>query len=277
MGQRRMRAVVVGTALVVLAGCGSRAAENAGTAEEVPGAPTARGTATAPAATALSWTRAAPIRVVGVRTADGGRSLEVVAEVPDGAGACVRDLRGALESVANGTLYVQVTYETPALDRDSGCTGTRRVETTVKLGEPLGTRTVMVNNLNVYTPAGATPPALRPCDENGCDPTPPRCTSSSYQQAVNDTDIPRHTSWEYRGCDDTWLVLDLSTRMGPVCGEADAGCSSSSVSQRWFYRAETEGWRPVAMNGGAGCAGIHKVLPELPDRLCASLPRLDRG
>ncbi|MFE5712345.1 hypothetical protein ACFQ7J_16195 [Streptomyces sp. NPDC056501] len=72
-------------------------------------------------------------------------------------------------------------------------------------------------------------------------------------------------------------MLDLSTRMGPVCGDTGDGCSSSGLSQRWFYRAETSGWRPVATNGDAGCVGIHEVLPELPVRLCASLPRLDRG
>ncbi|WP_246886180.1 hypothetical protein [Streptomyces sp. GESEQ-4] len=259
-----LRVAVLGAALMVLVGCGSK---TAGTDEET----------TTGAATASAWTLAAPIRIDGVRAADGGRSLVVGAEVPDGARDCVRSLRGELETVEHGTVYVRVTFETRSLDQDSGCTGTQRVKATVKLGEPLGTRRVMVNSMDVYTPVGATPPALRQCGENGCDPTPPRCTSSSYGQAVNDTDIPKHTSWEERGCDETWLVLDLSTRMGPACGDAGDGCSSSGVSQRWFYRAESSGWRPVATNGDAGCAGIHKVLPELPERLCASLPRLDRG
>ncbi|WP_282695925.1 hypothetical protein [Streptomyces sp. CC208A] len=263
MRRQSIRRVVSGAVLAVLVGCGS---QTAGTAEE-----------TADAATAAAWTLAAPIRVDGVRTADGGRSLVVGAEVPDGAPDCVRGLRGELETVEHGTVYVRVTYETRSLDRESGCTGTRRVEATVKLGEPLGSRRVMVNSFNVYTPAGATPPALRKCGENGCDPTPPRCASSSYRQAVDDTDVPEHTSWEERGCDDTWLVLDLSTRMGPVCGDTGDGCVSSGVSQRWFYRAEASGWQPVAMNGDAGCAGIHDILPKLPARLCTSLPRLDRG
>ncbi|MFE6225366.1 hypothetical protein [Streptomyces sp. NPDC057854] len=253
---------MLSAALAVLAGCGSKTASTE--------------TETTEAATAATWTLAAPIRVDGVRTADGGRSLVVDAEVPDGTRACVRDVRGELDTIAHGTVYVSVTYETPALDQRSGCTGTRRVKATVKLGEPLGSRKVMVNSMDVYTPAGAAPPALRRCGENGCDPTPPRCTPASYQQAVNDTDIPRHTSWEERGCDDTWLVLDLSTRMGPVCGDPGDGCSSAGLSQRWFYRAKPSGWLPVAMNGDAGCAGIHKTLPELPDRLCASLPPLDR-
>lgn len=265
VGWRGTGAVVLGAAVLgALAGCGS---ETAGTGEE-----------TAGAATADAWTRAAPIRIEGVRTIDGGRSLVVDAEVADGTRDCVRSLRGELDTVEHGTVYVMVTYETRSLDRDSGCTGTQRVRATVKLGEPLGSRRVMVNSMDVYTPVGATqPPALRQCGENGCDPTPPRCTSSSYRQAVNGTDIPRQTSWEERGCDDTWLVLDLSTRMGAVCGDAGAECSSSSVSQRWFYRAEASGWRPVATNGDAGCVGIHKVLPHLPERLCAALPRLERG
>ncbi|WP_037645870.1 hypothetical protein [Streptomyces exfoliatus] len=261
--QRGIRTVVLGAVLVILAGCGS---QTAGTTPEATGA-----------ATSTAWTLASPSRIAGVRTADGGRSLVVDADVPDGAHDCVRGLRGELETVAHGTVYVMVTFETRSLDRDSGCTGTRRAEAVVKLGEPLRSHRVMVNNLDVYTPTGATPPALRQCGENGCDPTPPRCTPSSYQQAVNDTDVPEHTGSEERGCDDTWLVLDLSTRTGPVCGDTGDGCPNSGVSQRWFYRAETSGWRPVATNGEAGCVGIREVLPELPVRLCASLPRLDRS
>ncbi|MDW8478135.1 hypothetical protein QBA57_00935 [Streptomyces scabiei] len=263
MGQRGIWTAVLGAAMVVLVGCGSQTAET----EE---AATGSGTASV-------WTLSAPIRIDGVRTADGGRSLVVDAEVPDGARDCVRSLRGELDTVEHGTVYVKVTYETRSQDQASGCTDTQRVKATVKLSEPLGSRKVMVNSMDVYTPVGATPPALRLCGENGCDPTPPRCTSSSYQQAVNDTDIPEHTSWEERGCDGTWLVLDLSTRMGAACGDPGDGCSSSGVSQRWFYKAASSGWRPVATSGDAGCAGIHRVQPELPEHLCASLPRLARG
>ncbi|MFB7938071.1 hypothetical protein [Streptomyces sp. NPDC056049] len=268
---------VFGAALVFLVGCGSRTVGTA-TGVEATGA-AAEGGATGGAVAAPAWTLSAPIRIDGVRTTDGGRSLVVGAEVPDGPVDvdCVRDLRGALDTVEHGTVYVSVTYESRSQDREAGCTGTRRVEAKVDLGEPLGSRRVMVNSWNVYTPAGATPPALRPCDENGCDPTPPRCTPSSYRQAVDDTDIPKHTNWDERGCDETWLVLDLSTRMGPACGDAGDGCASGSITQRWFYRAEPSGWQAVAMNGEAGCTGIREVLPELPEHLCASLPRLGRG
>ncbi|GAA3919213.1 hypothetical protein GCM10022244_30430 [Streptomyces gulbargensis] len=261
MGRQGIRMVALGAAAVILGGCGSQRVE---TAEE----------ASAPD---IAWTLAAPIRIDGVRTAEGGRSLVVGAEVPDGPRACVRGLRGELESVERGVVRVMVTYESPSQDREAGCTGTQRVEATVELGEPLSSRRVLVNNWHVYTPVGANPPDLRPCGENGCDPTPPRCTSSSYRQAVNDTDVPQHTTWEERGCDDTWLVLDLTTRMGPVCGGPGDDCSSSGLSQRWFYRADPSGWRPVATNDHAGCAGIHKVLPEWPVRLCEALPPLDRS
>ncbi|MFF6788828.1 hypothetical protein ACFY9C_07115 [Streptomyces filamentosus] len=254
-------AVGLGVVLGVLAGCGS---QKAGSGQGDPEAE-------------AGWVLSSPIRIDGVRTAGGGRALVVGAEVPDGERECVRGLRGTFESAGHGTVRVSVTYESPAADREYGCTGTRRVETTVELDGPLGSRKVLVNNWTAYTPAGAVPPALRPCGENGCDPTPPRCAPSSYQQAVDGTDVPEHTGWEERGCDGTWLVLDLSSRMGPVCGGVDDGCSSGSVSQRWFYRAEPEGWRAVAMNGGAGCAGVRAVLPDLPERLCASLPRLGRG
>ncbi|WP_406054214.1 hypothetical protein OG462_41815 [Streptomyces sp. NBC_01077] len=121
MWQRGIRMVVFGAALVILAGCGSKTVE---TVEEATGAGTA-------------WTLAAPIRNGGVRTTDGGRSLIVDAEVPDGARDCVRNLRGELDTVERGTVHVRVTYETRSLDRASGCTGTQRVEATVKLGEPL--------------------------------------------------------------------------------------------------------------------------------------------
>ncbi|MFC7993198.1 hypothetical protein ACFUV2_28315 [Streptomyces pilosus] len=258
---------MLGATWVLLAGCGSTPAD---TGQEQAGA--------APSATtAPAWTLAAPIRIDGVRTTDGGRSLVVDAEVPDGARDCVRSLRGVLDTVEHGTVYVKVTYETPSLDRASGCTDTQQVTATVQLREPLGSRKVMVNSMDVYTPVGAEhSPVLRQCGENGCDPTPPRCTSSSYRQAVNDTDIPEHTSWEERGCDDTWLVLDLSTRMGPACGDPGDGCPSSSVAQRWFYQAQPSGWQPAATNGDAGCTGVHQILPELPEHLCASLPQLAR-
>lgn len=267
MGRRGTGTAVLGATWVLLAGCGSTPAD---TGQEQAGA--------APSATtAPAWTLAAPIRIDGVRTTDGGRSLVVDAEVPDGARDCVRSLRGVLDTVEHGTVYVKVTYETPSLDRASGCTDTQQVTATVQLREPLGSRKVMVNSMDVYTPVGAEhSPVLRQCGENGCDPTPPRCTSSSYRQAVNDTDIPEHTSWEERGCDDTWLVLDLSTRMGPACGDPGDGCPSSSVAQRWFYQAQPSGWQPVATNGDAGCTGIHQILPELPEHLCASLPQLAR-
>ncbi|MFE4589264.1 hypothetical protein [Streptomyces laurentii] len=48
----------------------------------------------------------------------------------------VRGLRGELETVEHGTVYVKVTYETRSLDQDSGCTGTRRVEATVQTAFP---------------------------------------------------------------------------------------------------------------------------------------------
>ncbi|MBD0711139.1 MULTISPECIES: hypothetical protein [unclassified Streptomyces] len=262
MWQKSIRTAVLGAVLMGLAGCGSQHVETAG---KTPGT-----------ATAGTWTLAEPIRIDNVRTGDGGRSLMVGATVPDGGVDCVRGLRGEPATVEHGTVYVRVTLESRSQDLESGCTGTRQVEVPVKLDEPLGSRRVMVNSLDVYTPAGATPPFLRKCDENGCDPTPPRCTSPSYRQAVADTDVPKHTSWEERGCDGTWLVLDLSTRMGPVCGDVGDGCSSR-LAQRWFYRAETSGWQMVTMSGAAGCSGIHKVVPEFPTSLCARLPRLDRG
>jgi hypothetical protein len=252
MGLRTgLAALVVGVAALAAAGCGPKPQ--------------------------VSWTVSGPIRIDRVSTVGGGRTLLVAVEVPDGGADCARNPHGEVSTVEHGTVYVNVTVETRSLNvdyHDGACRDERTVTVKVPLDAPLGDRTVMVNNSDVFTAEAATAPALRRCGENGCDPTPPRCTADSYWQAVASTDTPKHTSWDEVGCDGEWLLLELSQPTGPACGGEPKSCAPVRV-QRWIYRAEPSGWRPVAIDGGAGCGPAHRVVPELPQKLCVHLKAVD--
>ncbi|MFD7816865.1 hypothetical protein ACFV6E_28670 [Streptomyces sp. NPDC059785] len=260
------------TALLVpvLAGCGHEVAGASGGAG-------ASGSATA--AGAIPWIEGAPIEVTGIRTASGGRALDITVTVPsgaDGTKGCTRALKSRVETVENDVVYAMVTIETRSGDLGSGCTASRTATTRLPLDDALGSRSVMINNFpsDVFTPDGATPPALRKCDDRlGCDPAPVGCTPASYDQALAVTDVGAHTRLQERGCDGHWLVLDLSTRVGPVCGEPDAGCDAT-VERRYFYRAGTSRWQPLTSTADAGCAAARRAAPDFPARLCADLPAL---
>ncbi|TRV78348.1 hypothetical protein FKN01_13240 [Streptomyces sp. 130] len=227
----------------------------------------------APAAP-VPWTTTAPSYVTGVRLS-GDRTLLFQARVPSGGAVCVRDLEAVLADATTDLARVRVTYVSPAADRASGCTEERSATAKPELPAPLRGRDVVVNNFTTFTPDGATPPALRLCGQLGCDPAPTGCTSASYEQAVPATDVPPHTtSRNAQRCDGEWLVLDLSTRMGPACaGETDPACSARQDA-RWFYRARKTGWRPVARTRSGGCTDVHRVEPAFPKALCATLEPL---
>ncbi|THA30229.1 hypothetical protein E6R18_20885 [Streptomyces sp. A1277] len=73
-----------------------------------------------------------------------------------------------------------------------------------------------------------------------------------------------------------WLVLDLSSRMGPACaGQTDPACSSRR-GDRWFCRAETSGWKPIARTTAGGCGDVQRVERAFPSALCATLEPLSR-
>ncbi|MEZ0077509.1 hypothetical protein [Planotetraspora sp. GP83] len=90
----------------------------------------------------------------------------------------------------------------------------------------------------------------------------------SYLQALRDADTPRHSTWNERGCDGRWLVLDISTGAGPVC---EAGVSCPANMTRFFYQATTTGWRVVTATRSAGCSAVRKAEPAFPTALCSEL------
>lgn len=212
----------------------------------------------------------APSAVTGVRLS-GDRTLLLDTRVPSGAAACVRDLEAVLTNPMTDLVRVRLTFVSPSGDRASGCIEERKATAKLKLPEPLGDRDVVVDNFTHFTRDGAKPPALRLCGELGCYPAPTGCTSASYRQAVHVTDVAMHTSRSGEKCDGKWLVMDLSTRMGPACeGSTAPGCSARQVT-RWFYRADKTGWRPVARTTAGGCQDVHRVEPAFPGALCATL------
>ncbi|MFI7382817.1 hypothetical protein [Streptomyces sp. NPDC049813] len=232
---------------------------------------------TAAPATTARWTSVAPIRVTAARLAEDERTLSVDADVPDGPRPCVRDLRAKVTGTSQSTVWVQVTFLSPADDRNdrsSGCTRTAKATATVRLPRPLGRRDVSVDSFTTFTPDGAHAPDLRLCGEAGCHPAPTGCTAASYDQAVLALDVPRHTSRGREHCDGTWLVLDTSSPMGPACPEGTAPGCGAAHRDRWFLHAGRTGWEPITRGTRAGCTDVHRAEPDFPTALCAGLAPL---
>ncbi|MYR63064.1 hypothetical protein GTY54_44975 [Streptomyces sp. SID625] len=253
-------------AVLLLGACGT---ETAAQTSQGPG--TAAASATGP----LRWVTVQPSGVAGARLTDDGRTLILDTRVPSGGGrACVRDLEAKVTESAPRTVRVQITFASPSMDRASGCTGESTATTRVRLPEPLGRRTLVVDNDVQFTADGAEPPALRLCGELGCHPPAAGCTAASYEQALHAADAPRHTYRNAEHCDGRWLVLDFTWRTGPACaGSSGPGCDSH-LGDRWFFRAQESGWQPVAHGKAGGCADVHRVERAFPAALCAPLAPL---
>ncbi|GAA4090103.1 hypothetical protein GCM10022284_28100 [Streptomyces hundungensis] len=71
----------------------------------------------------ITWTTREPSTATGARLADDRGTLVLDAQVPSGEHPCVRDLRAVLTGPVQGTVLVQITFSSPAMDRRSGCTG----------------------------------------------------------------------------------------------------------------------------------------------------------
>ncbi|MEU0333336.1 hypothetical protein [Streptomyces sp. NPDC006193] len=251
-----MAAVLCAVAALLLGACGRERAGGTGGTSHLP------------------WRTMAPTAVSTVRVGRDDRTLTIGAQVPGGGRACVRDLRAVVTDEVNGAVWVQVTFSSPSMDRRAGCPRERPATTRVRLPRPLGGRDVIVDHDAHFTRDGAEPPALRLCGPLGCRPPRTGCTTASYEQALKAVDAPDHTYPDARGCDGRWLVLDLTWRTGPVCGGASAPGCSSSLGDRWFFRAEKSGWRPFLRDTAGGCREVRRKEPAFPARLCASLPAL---
>ncbi|QNS02963.1 hypothetical protein [Streptomyces xanthii] len=220
----------------------------------------------------------APFRVTAARLADDRRTLTVDADVPGPGKTCARDLKAVVTDTSDRTVWVQVTFSAltggaPHAD----CRGTATATAQVRLPSPLGHRELAMDTHTVFTMNDAHLPELRLCGERGCHPAPTGCTPASYDQAVAALDVPEHTSRGDEHCDGKWLVFDVSSRMGPACPEgAGPGCGAS-LGDRWFFKAEKAGWKPVARGTKGGCVDVHRVEPAFPSALCADLPPLERS
>ncbi|MEU5624963.1 hypothetical protein [Streptomyces tendae] len=224
------------------------------------------------------WQTFAPIRVTAARLADDRRTLSVDAEVPGPGKTCTRDVKAVVTDASDRTVWVQVTYSghaggSPRTD----CRTTATVTAKVRLPSPLGHRVLSVDNFTASTADGADPPHLRLCGELGCHPAPTGCTPASYDQAVMALDVPNHTSRGDERCDGKWLVFDVSSRMGPACPEGSGPGCGASLNDRWFFRAEKSGWKPIARSTKGGCTDVHGIEPDFPAALCADLPPLKRS
>lgn len=215
-----------------------------------------------------------PSAVTGVRVGGDGRTLLLDAQVPSGPNPCVRKLKAVLTDPMAELVRVQVTYTSPSGDRASGCTKEAMATARVRLPKPLGDRDVIVDNYTRFTADKAEPPALRLCGKLGCTPAPTGCTAASYDQALMAVDAPNHTYRDSEKCDGRWLVMDFSWRTGPACGDSTNPACSSRLGDRWFFRAEKSGWRPIVAGAAGGCRDVQRKEPAFPTSLCESLAPL---
>ncbi|MGW3195886.1 hypothetical protein ACWDBD_15095 [Streptomyces sp. NPDC001118] len=258
---RPVTALLCAVAVLLLGGCGTRAAGGTSPARTGP----------------VPWTVFGPSGVTGARLGADHRTLSVDARIPSGKDPCVRNLRAAVTDTGPEHMWVQVTFESPNGDRRSGCTGQRTATAQVRLPQPLGKRDLIVDNDTVFTADGTKPPALRLCGQLGCHPPATGCTTASYEQAMIAVDAPLHSYRDDQHCDGTWLVLDFSWRTGPAaCGDGggeNSGCSPS-LGDRWFFRAERSGWKPFLESTAGGCRAVQRREPAFPTALCAQLAPL---
>ncbi|OIJ64389.1 hypothetical protein WN71_029765 [Streptomyces mangrovisoli] len=194
--------------------------------------------------------------------------------MPKGPHPCVRDLKAVYTADVSTTVHVQVTLVSPDGDRRSGCTGTATESTRTVLPQALGGRELVVDNYTVFTPDGAKPPALRLCGDLGCHPAPTGCTSDSYVQALKTVDAPNHSYQDAVDCRGKWMVMQFSWPTGAAsCGGDDKGCGSR-LGDRYFFRAEKSGWRPIAEGAAGGCAVVQAREPDFPASMCENLAPL---
>ncbi|EHR60630.1 hypothetical protein SaccyDRAFT_1732 [Saccharomonospora cyanea NA-134] len=213
--------------------------------------------------------------VVGVRRTD-ERSLSLVVELPAGGATCGRDAR--VEHLQDDlpdrpdTVYANVVYS--AVPPEFGeCPERRTTEVPMRVSAPLGDRMLLFNSSGPgWAPDGDH---YRLCDDLlGCSPPEDHCDPVWIDQAVYHLDVPvkrLRSVREMRGCDGTWLVLDVNPAVGN-CPPGGGDCDPGGTVSRWFLRFSGEGWETVLRTAEAGCAGLGRRFADFPTALCEDLP-----
>ncbi len=212
--------------------------------------------------------------VLDVRRTD-ERSLSLVVELPAGGATCGRDAR--VEYVQDDlpdrpdTIYANVVYS--AVPAEFGeCPERRTTEVPMRVSAPLGDRVLLFNNFGpAWAPDGER---YRMCDDLlGCHPPEDPCDPVWIDQTVYYLDVPvkrLRSVREVRGCDGTWLVLDVNPAEG-TCPPDGGDCDPGGTVSRWFLRFSGEGWETVLRTVEAGCAGLDRRFADFPTALCENL------
>jgi hypothetical protein len=211
--------------------------------------------------------------ITAVRLSADERTLTFDLSLQGGQDGCWRNPSATLgtdEGWTDHVARVDLLIESRLSQTSGACPEREPAQAAVTLPGALGSRDVVVNSFDSYTRDGQS---LHKCGENGCHPAPTGCTPASYEQAMRAADSPRHTYRTERGCDGSWLVLDLSTNAGPVCDDpSNPACVRDVRTTRWFFRAATAGWQVIAATRSGGCTAVREAEPAFPETLCASLP-----
>lgn len=211
--------------------------------------------------------------VTGVRRGPTPETAVVDLSVPAGDSDCARDPRATNVVEENGRVYATFVADTLQDPDFRRCTGRAAASATLSAPSPLGERPLILNH-QAWAPDGET---YRRCDVHlGCHPPADHCDRAWLDRAIAGMDIPRHAYVSVKGCDGTWMVVDINTAAGD-CGPVDPGprpgCTVEPRYQRHFMRFG-DGWTTVSRARQAGCAGVHAHEPAFPEALCRELPAL---
>jgi hypothetical protein len=217
----------------------------------------------------------APIDITAVRALD-ARHLEVTAQIPGPGSDCATRLRGSVTEVDGSRAYVNVVFDSMLGGVYRACTEPRSARVTVRV-PTRPTRVLFDGDTGWQWGLRSDGTTYRQCTGPfGCD-SPPRnhCDPAWLTLAGHTGELPPERSYKNRGCDGTWLVMDVDaavTGCQPLDGRpAPTGCADAGHHVRWFFRF-TKGWTVVAAGNSAGCADVHATVPDFPTRLCAKLP-----
>jgi hypothetical protein len=253
---------------LLLAGCGSLHAVTGATGHSLA------------LASPGGWNTYGPIgtQIVSGKVDSSGRVLTVRVQMATGQYGCERDLTGTVTNFGSTMVDVAITYQSRLWNAPRACPW-RDMTVSVRLPAPLGQREVTFNGVfPSFAPHDGV--LIRQCagsglPDDGCRkplPLPPAsCTSPSYGEAMDATGPPMHSIYGVLGCDSHWLVLNVGWPGGAV-GCDGPSCGPDVVTTRWFFRASPHGWLIITRSLTAGCTQVHKVAPQFPGKLCASLP-----